>query len=117
MNFQGSFADVMMIIAEDRDPAPISKAAVEKASAMFHIEEDQRNWSWLLNPQRSATPPSLGEELPSNSEEETDQMDEGASEAPIVVGDVSPSPITSYVEEGTEDDDVDDDVTPIGLRL
>ena len=43
MNFQGSFADVMMITAEDCDPAPISQEASEKAALLLRIEAEERN--------------------------------------------------------------------------
>ena len=111
MIFQGPFADVMMITAEDRDPAPISQEASEKVVLMLRIEAEQRNWSWLLNPQQSAKLPSLDEGSSSDSEEEPVLATGETSAAPAAT-DAPQSPVAYQVDEDSEDDG--DDYIPIG---
>jgi hypothetical protein len=96
---------MLSFFAEDRDPAPIPQAAWERAEILLCIEVEQRNWSWLLNPRRSAKPPSLEEESSSDSEEEPIHTDEGTSVNPAAAGSASPSPIAFHVEEYVNDDD------------
>jgi len=89
----------MIVFTEDRDPALIPPEAWDKAQRLLLVDAAQRNWSWLLDPHRSAAPPSLRVNL---SESEEEEEDDGTAEGPsLLVGSHADEDVVEEEEEAT----------------